>query len=466
MYLPFFQRSPLQDGGSNISAAPLAQTGRIEIIDSLRGVALLGILLMNIPGFALPGMQYYNLNVRNELSGPNYYTWWVVNGAFEGTMRAIFTMLFGAGSLLLLQRLEKKDGVLTGPDIYYRRLIWLLIFGIINAFVFLWPGDILYTYAICGLFLFPFRNMKPGWLLALGIVFMLMTGMKETLRYYDGKQMRVKGEKVLAMVKKDSTVKLTDDQKADKTKWEGFVERNKPENMRKEADKEIAKMQKGYFSIMAELKPVNQRIQSKAFYNNYFYDAMCLLFIGMALFKWKVLTGERSKKFYWILMLGGYAIGLPLGWYFLQSYLDANFDRTLMADKLIVDFYQEKRFFTALGHIGLVMLLYKYRVFNGLLTMLARVGQMAFTNYLSQSIICVLIFYGFGFGYFGKMERYQIYIVVGGIWLFQLVFSTIWLKYFLFGPFEWVWRSLTYWKKQPMRRVAKEPVPQAVPVAS
>jgi uncharacterized protein len=278
--------------------------------------------------------------------------------------------------------------------------------------------------------------------------------------------MRVKGEKVLAMVKKDSTVKLTDDQKADKTKWEGFVERNKPENMRKEADKEIAKMQKGYFSIMAELKPVNQRIQSKAFYNNYFYDAMCLLFIGMALFKWKVLTGERSKKFYWILMLGGYAIGLPLGWYFLQSYLDANFDRTLMADKLIVDFYQEKRFFTALGHISLVMLLYKYRVFNGLLTMLARVGQMAFTNYLSQSIICVLIFYGFGFGYFGKMERYQIYIVVGGIWLFQLVFSTIWLKYFLFGPFEWVWRSLTYWKKQPMRRVAKEPVPQAVPVAS
>ena len=101
-----------------------------------------------------------------------------------------------------------------------------------------------------------------------------------------------------------------------------------------------------------------------------------------------------------------------------------------------------------------------------LLTMLARVGQMAFTNYLSQSIFCVLIFYGFGFGYFGKMERYQIYIVVGGIWLFQLVFSTIWLKYFLFGPFEWVWRTLTYWKKQPMRRVSKEAVPQPMPVAT
>jgi uncharacterized protein len=225
-------------------------------------------------------------------------------------------------------------------------------------------------------------------------------------------------------------------------------------------------MQKGYFSIMAELKPINQRIQSKAFYNNYFYDAMCLLFIGMALFKWKVLTGERSKKFYWILMLGGYAIGLPLAWYFLHSYLASNFDRTLLADRLIVDFYQEKRFFTALGHIGLIMLLYKYRVFNGLLTMLARVGQMAFTNYLSQSIICVLIFYGFGFGYFGKLERYQIYIVVGGIWLFQLVFSTIWLKYFLFGPFEWVWRSLTYWKKQPMRRVVKESTSLPVPATT
>lgn len=386
----------------------------------------------------------------------------MVNGGFEGTMRAIFTMLFGAGSLLLLQRLEKKSGALSGADIFYRRLIWLLLFGIINAFVLLWPGDILYTYALCGLFLFPFRNWKPSWLLAFGIVFMLIYTFKETMRYYDGRDMRNKGEQVIALVKKDSTVKLTDEQKEDKTKWEAYLEKTKMESLRKAADKEIRDMQQGYFAIMAQLKPLNQRLQSKIFYQNYFWDTMCLLFIGMALFKWKVLTGGRSKKFYWLLTLLGYGIGLPLSYFFLHTLLITDFDRTRWANTMIVDVYQQKRFFLALGHIGVVMLLYKYRVLTGLLTVLARTGQMAFTNYLGQSIICIIIFYGFGFGLYGKLERYQLYYVVGGIWLFQMIFSTIWLKYFYFGPFEWLWRSLTYWKRQPMKRETAEPEPQPV----
>jgi uncharacterized protein len=459
MNFSFFQRSPLEEGAA---PAPLAQSGRIEIIDSLRGFALLGILLMNIPAFALPYTMYLNLNIRHEYAGPNYYTWWIVNMGFEGTMRAIFTMLFGAGCLLLLSRLEKKSGVLSAADIYYRRLIWLLLFGIINAFIFLWPGDILYTYALCGLFLFPFRNLKPSWLLAFGIVFMLLYNLKETLRYYDNRDLRVKGEKVLALVKKDSTTQLTDEQKADKTQWETFLEKQKLENLRKESDKETKEIQKGYFAVMGKFNPLNQRLQSSEFYNNYFYDAMCLLFIGMALFKWGVFTGERSKKFYWLLVIIGYAIGLPLSYQWMNAYITTNFDRTLSADALIVDFYQEKRFFVSLGHIGVIMLLHKYRVLSGLLTLMARVGQMAFTNYLSQSIICVLIFYGVGFGYYGKLQRYEIYYVMAAIWLFQIVFSAVWLKYFLFGPFEWLWRSLTYWKKQPMRRVATQDAAQPV----
>lgn len=459
----FLQRDPLHQSTANLSSsAPLAQSDRIEIIDSLRGIALLGILLMNIPGFGLPWSMYFNLNIRNEYTGPNYYTWWIVNGGFEGTMRAIFTMLFGAGSLLLLMRLEKKNGALSGADIFYRRLIWLLLFGLINAFVLLWPGDILYSYALCGLFIFPFRNIKPGWLLAFGIAFMLIYNMKETVRMYDGKLMRAKGEKVLALVKKDSTVKLTDDQQADKKKWEGYLDRTKLENQQKETDKNIKEMQKGYFSIMGSLNAVNQRIQSKTFYHNYFWDTLCLFFIGMALFKWKVLTGERSKKFYWILTLLGYAIGIPLSYFFMTTMLDSRFDRTLWADIIKVDIYQEKRLFMGLGHIGVVMLLYKYKVLTWLLNLMARVGQMAFTNYLSQTIICVIIFYGFGFNLFGKMQRYELYYVVGGIWLFQIIFSYFWLKYFYFGPFEWVWRSLTYWKLQPMRRVSAEK--QAQPV--
>lgn len=454
--LGLFRDPGAQTGG----ATPLIQSERITIIDSLRGVALLGILLMNIPAFALSYQMYYNLDVRNEYNDANYYTWWIVNGGFEGTMRAIFTMLFGAGSLLLLERLEKKNSVISAADIYYRRLIWLLIFGIINAFVFLWPGDILYTYALCGLFLFPFRELSPKWLLALGILMMTIATFKDTLELHDAKKMRVKGEQVAAILKKDSTTKLTDEQKEDKTKWEAFVEKHKVENVRKEVEKEEKKMQKGYFDIMAYYKDINVKIQSQSFYNDYFWDAMCLLFIGMALFKWGVLTGERSKGFYWMMLLLGYAIGLPLSYYMLKVMGGSGFDPSKYFDKLYIQYYQEKRFFLAMGHIGFIMLLYKYGILKWLLNALAKVGQMAFTNYLSQSIICAIIFYGFGFGLYGKMQRYEIYYVAGAIWLFQIIFSSIWLKYFYFGPFEWVWRTLTYWKKQPMRRTtAKQAQP-------
>src|SRR6187549_4249422 len=237
----FFRDPDAIDTGS--SHTPLVQAERIAIIYSVRGIALLGILLMNIPFFSMAFQIGENLMVRNEFSGPNYYTWWIVNGFFEGTMRGLFSMLFGAGSILLISRLEKKSGSVSAADVYYRRLIWLLIFGIINAFVFLWPGDILYSYAICGLFIFPFRNLSPKALLLFGLAFMLVSGLKETLQMYDAKKARVKGEAAMALEAKK--VKLTDEQQEDKKKWEGRQERNKIENIRKEVDKSNKDMRKG-----------------------------------------------------------------------------------------------------------------------------------------------------------------------------------------------------------------------------
>ena len=106
----------------------------------------------------------------------------------------------------------------------------------------------------------------------------------------------------------------------------------------------------------------------------------------------------------------------------------------------------------AIGHASLVMLIFRSKLVPWLMKALANVGQMAFTNYLMQSIICTLFFYGYGLGYYNKLRFHQLYYVVGAVWLFQLIFSSIWMKYFRFGPFEWVWRSLTYWKRQPMKK--------------
>jgi uncharacterized protein len=413
-------------------SAPVKESQRIQIIDSVRGVALLGILLMNIPGFSNP-FQYENLNTFNQYSGINYYTWWIVNGFFEGTMRGLFSLLFGAGCLLLLNRLEKKQStILKAADIYYRRLLWLFLFGLVNAFVFQWWGDILYSYAICGLFIFPFRNLKAKHLLLFALLFFLCSTIKGTYDLYASHTMRVKGEQALALEKQKKV--LTEDQKTAKETWTGYQDRRKPEGLRKSANKKIKEMQGNFFSSFSSTAGQSVLLESVYFYQFIFFDVMCLLFLGMALFKWGVLTGQRSKKFYWLLFFGAYALGLSLSYWEHWQTINARFDNSKFFSMTPVELYQFRRTFLALGHLSVLMLLYKYGFAKRLLNALARVGQMAFTNYLMQSLICVTIFYGFGFGLYGKLQMYQEYYVVFCIWIFQIIFSQVWLHYFRFGP--------------------------------
>jgi uncharacterized protein len=296
--------------------------------------------------------------------------------------------------------------------------------------------------------------LKAKYLLIFGLAILLISTFKETLQLYDAKKTRLDGEKALLMEKQKQ--KLTDAQIEEKEKWTGFQEKRKTENLIKAADKETKEMQKGYFSIMSHMKNINVKLESSKFYNAYFWDILSLFFIGMAFYKWGILTGQRSATFYWLLMLACYAIGLSLSFWTLNAFVSTRFDITQMADKLGINYYQVRRLLVVVGHIGLVMLLYKYQVAKWPLKLLSKVGQMAFSNYLMQSIFCIIIFYGFGFKLFGTLQRYELYFVVAAIWLFQIVFSNVWLTYFRFGPFEWLWRSLTYWKRQPMR-IAGEP---------
>ncbi|MDO8898490.1 MAG: hypothetical protein Q7V19_12645, partial [Bacteroidales bacterium] len=142
---------------TNINFTPLIASERIDSLDVIRGIALLGILLMNINGMGLP-FAYSDPTIAGGADGLNLKVWIVNNMLFEGTMRGLFTLLFGAGVILLTSRLEKSGAGITTADIYYRRTLWLLLFGIVNVYVLLWHGDILYPYAIFGLMLFPFRN--------------------------------------------------------------------------------------------------------------------------------------------------------------------------------------------------------------------------------------------------------------------------------------------------------------------
>lgn len=431
-----------------LQTAPVAQKERIEIIDIIRGVALLGILMMNIPFFSNPSQYEENPTLTN-FEGANYYTWWTVNTVFEGTMRGLFTILFGAGSILLISRLEKKNPGMAA-DIYYRRLLWLLLFGMINAFIFLWPGDILYSYAICGLLIFPFRNMKARHLFMISAFLLVLTSAKDTWKLSERRSVREEGEKALAL--EASNKKLSPEQEEAKATWISTKERMDPEKIKQEAAEETKKMQQGYFGVFKHLRTVNVWIQTTLFYSNYFLDIMLLLFLGMGLLKTGVLTAAKSKKFYWAVLLIGYTVGLITSYFFTNAKISSGFDSTRALDYMPFDLYQVKRLFLSLGHLSFFMLLYKYNIAGFLMHCLKRVGQMAFSNYLMQSLICTIIFYGYGFRMFGKLQIHQEYYVMAAVWILQIIFSVLWLRYFRFGPFEWAWRSLTYWKLQPMKR--------------
>jgi uncharacterized protein len=172
----------------------------------------------------------------------------------------------------------------------------------------------------------------------------------------------------------------------------------------------------------------------------------------MAFFKMGILTGEAPTRLYVWFTVVGLGVGLTMAYMRVVFWKEIEFNYIELARRLIIDPYQIDRAFRAIGFLGLIILLFKSGLFGWLFAMFRPVGQMALTNYLSQSVICGLYFNGYGFGMFGYLERYQLYIVVLVIWAFQIIFCNVWMRYFHYGPCEWVWRSLTYWRAQPFKK--------------
>lgn len=428
-------------------ASPLSKKDRILFLDAARGIALLGILVMNSMAQGQAFVFYDKLNLEQPITGKNFWAWVIEVCVFEGTMRGLFSILFGASTILLINRLEKTRGHIDAADIYYRRILWLLFFGVINAFIFLWPGDILYSYALCGLFLFPFRKLSPR-ALWIGVFLMLAFGTyRENSNLYEHKEIITKGKYADAL--NDQHKKLSITQKADTAKWHDFRDKNSSKGMMKAAAENSAKVHGTFPELFVYLRDINVEIQSLGFYNSW-WDMLLFFFIGMALLKSGYLTGNSPNWQYVLIAILGIGIGLVINYLHYKLLYHSRFDGVVMAEKMWIDPYQLRRFVQTMGYLSLLILMYKVASLRAVLNIFTPVGQMAFTNYLSQSIITSVIFYIMG--WWGTFQRYQIYEIVFCIWIFQIVFSTIWLKYFLFGPFEWLWRSLTYQKAQPFIR--------------
>ncbi len=423
-------------------------------MDTLRGVAVLGILLMNILGFAYPFAASFDPTVAGGVTGANLWIWAVNTALFEGKMRAIFSMLFGAGMLVLTSRLEQRGLGAQAADIYYRRVLWLLAFGLIHAY-FIWWGDILFFYSVLGLCLFPFRRLSARALVAAGVVLLLIGAGRNLPSAIELNAVQAAARAADRAAAGGQP--LRDDQKAAQKAWQDRLKeaRPKPDDLKRETDA----YRGTYASAFEQRAGFLITGHPKWLYHFFVYDIGGMMLVGIGLMKLGVFTARLSFQAYALFALVGYGVGLPLASFAVSRDISTGFDPATVA--LGSTLHAIGRLPIALGHVAVVMLVCKAGVLRWITAPLAAVGQTAFSGYILTSLICTTIFYGYGFGQFGYLQRYQLYVIVIGVWLFLLVASPLWLTRFRFGPLEWAWRSLTYVQRQPMRIVRSTPGPVA-----
>lgn len=473
------------DSQSSISTDnPVSLSLRIPSLDVLRGIAVLGALFVSIWIFGgFSANQQNGLLIKSR--GFDYRLYGTVDVLFNGKMRALIAIVFGASMLLLLSKENQKDQLRSG-DLFTRRQLWLIMLGLINSLIFLWSGDMLFHLGIMGILLFPFVRMSRRGLLIAAIIVTFIYSGKNYWQYADDRKAHKKYLAVLVVEKKiakdsaDKAIKdslskkgskdspsknfkkdsllqkkdtLTKEQQDDKGAWEGIVGNMKYDPKKDDGNKK-AMRSVSYGKLWNHLLPVTQSKEAQWTYQTGIWDFASMILLGMALFKFWFFNSRLSRQRYLLIAIAGLTAGILLAWFRIH------YNQVALKDyaKFIDDhwfsytlFFPFERGFMALGYTSLILALIGTKPLNRLWFGFASVGQMALTNYLLQSVICTLFFTGFGMGYFGRLSQWQLYFVVIEICIVQLIFSVVWLRYFQYGPAEWLWRSLVYKKRLPNR---------------
>ncbi len=408
-------------GNDKIATSPVGESQRIGSLDILRGVAVLGILTMNISAFAMPGAAYFNPRIYGDLSGVNYFVWMTFHVFFDLKFMAIFSMLFGAGIVLMSNRCEASGRKPAG--LHYRRMFWLILFGAIHSYL-IWWGDILLMYGICGLVVYLFRKRSAKLLIPLGLAVIGVSSLFSL------------------------AVGITFENWPPEARAEMIKQMHPPKEV---IDKEITAYRGNWLEQMSARVPMALELHTGAFVFFLFWRISGLMLLGMALFKTGFFSAKLAPRVYLLFVALAVIIGIPVILYGISANFAANWK---VPDTFFVglQFNYWASLLVALGWVGVVMLVVKTKILKSLTERLSAVGRMAFSNYILQSLICTAIFYGHGLGYFGSVERMGQAAVVVFVWLVILILSPIWLSKFKYGPLEWLWRSLAYWHRQPFTR--------------
>ena len=389
---------------------------RINQLDVMRGFALLGILIMNIISFGLPQAHYFNPHAEGALHGWNraalVFAEFFANEKFMG----LFSLLFGASVILFTDKLEEKGR--SAWTFHMRRNGWLLVFGLLHAYL-LWIGDILFTYALCSVWLFFVRKWSARSLFIASGASVLLLLLADAMMGLS--------------VPYWSAVEVTE-----------FAEFWAPSSAY--IAEEVATMRGAWGDQMTMRVPSAMTMQTE-YLPMLALRATAMMLLGMGLYKSGVLNGGMDRRWNGGFALIGLTLGLAItGWGF--QYSEAH-DWSMEVFFIGGFFRRLGMVFLVLGYVGSILWLCEGPVKSWLERWLAPLGRMALTNYLAQTVICTTLMYGHGFGLFSSLGRAQLWLVVVPIWVVQILASKWWMDRCAFGPIEWGWRSLTYWRIQP-----------------
>jgi uncharacterized protein len=402
---------------------------RILTLDVIRGVAVMGIFSVNVIAFAMIESAYFNPAAYGGHTGANLALWAANMVVIDGKMRTLFSMLFGASMLLVIERAERSGR--SGWWTHFRRMAVLLGFGLIHYY-FIWFGDILTLYAVSGLVAFLFRRMTVEKLVALGVA-LLAVNMALFALFLHGQYLAD-----IAAHAPGAPAKAIQ-------AWNDGIGGLYP------SAAAIAKDKALHLGSYAQFAARNLAHWTSVFSDNlpFIMDTVGLMLLGMAGFKSGFLTGEWPDWRYRRIVVPALAIGAIAGVATVAYDISSHFYVVGMMTGFIV---AETPFITimAVGYAALIILLSRG---NGALTRrIAAAGRCAFTNYLGTSIVASLVFYGWGLGLYASVSRWQAWLLAPVVWAIMLLWSKPWLDRFHYGPFEWAWRSLSRWKLQPMRK--------------
>lgn len=413
----------------SLTASPsdLSKTENTRYIslDTLRGFALLGILMMNAIAFAYPEIVYSNPFAMGSLSSADLWQWVLTDLFFAEKFYALFSMLFGAGIVLMA---NKQSDPQRAKNLHYRRMLWLLMIGLIHGYL-LWWGDILVTYAISGMLIYSCRHWRIRSLWIVAVLLQLAITCLYLLMYWGWDVMPVDELAESKAVFWPSEQTLRAEINANLGSW----------------------WQQTTYRVATTIE----------YQTSYLIPLIVrmsgIMLIGMALYKSGVLLATRSSRFYLTHLLLFLPLGVALSacgaWAIASS--EFALPSSFSTDRL---WNLWGSLLTAWGYTCLFMLIVQQAKVSAsgiggrITAWLAPVGQMALTNYLMQSVLCGLIFYGWGMGLYASLSRWQVSMVVVAIWLIEISWSRWWLTRFQFGPVEWIWRSATQRRRQAWRR--------------